>query len=132
MHDLNHKPTKSKTPSEPRVPEDKGARHSQKKDIVLEEIKAFTDHLGLSPLLAGKKRDALLKFCNTNEGSITRKAFIENLLDDGGVVVLVNREKKLKTLSGNYLAAKELTKTGLEYANYLYVIREKITLTLDE
>ena len=74
----------------------------------------------MSPMNAGKMRAALDKNLGWHGGVAKRSAIIEELVGKGAkVVTSQGGERRLTSPDGSYLTGDTLTKTGLDYAEWL-------------
>lgn len=83
-----------------------------------EAVNGFTD--SLPKMMAGKVLKALNKEVSLNGEVLTRKAHIENLVRSGRTVVTSAKgERRLIDQEGHFIDEKSLTKTAMNYAEYL-------------
>lgn len=72
-----------------------------------------------SPLERGKILSVLGKLVANNGRCLTRSELIEEMVADGAVVTVVSGQRALQRQSGSYIEQSRLTKTGMDYAEYL-------------
>lgn len=75
-----------------------------------------------SPLKKGKTLSTLGKFVVNNERCLTRSELIEEMVAEGAVVTVVSGQRALQHQSGSYIEQSRLTKTGMDYAEYLLAV----------
>ncbi len=100
-----------------RLREEREARQAEKDKKVADEIAAFT--AGMSNMAVGRARDALLKQASFDGNVLTRKEYIEKRIAEGRTVVGEGDDRRLEDADGVGLGVKGLTKTGMDYAEYL-------------
>lgn len=83
------------------------------------EVQAFADERRMSTLGAAKARDALMKQVSYNGVAVTRKALIEQKVEGGARVVGEGSERRLESNDDTFLGQAAITKTGMDYAEYL-------------
>lgn len=100
-----------------RMRAERDARQAEKKAKSDAEIAEFTK--SMTPMAAAKAKAALEMEVLNNGVITTRKRLIDSRVADGARVVTENGERILENPSGSFLGSKALTKTGLDYAEYL-------------
>lgn len=85
------------------------------------EIAEFT--AGMSAPNAEKARQALLTNVMADGGVISRKALIEKLVAEGRTIGEFGGKRTLQTEDGSFRDEKQITKTGMDYAEYLIAKR---------
>lgn len=71
------------------------------------------------PLKRGKVISTLGKIVANDGRYVTRAELVEEMVADGGVVTVISGQKALQRQSGSYIEQSRLTKTGMDYAEYL-------------
>jgi len=115
-----------------RLREERDQRQAAERDAQNAEIQAFADSRGMSTPGAAKARDALLVKMRFDGSVMTRKKAIEGVVADGGTITGEGAERRLMMGDGSFYEQKTITKTGMDYAEYLISQRttgEETTVT---
>ncbi|MDY0282029.1 MAG: N-6 DNA methylase, partial [Salinivirgaceae bacterium] len=100
-----------------KLKEERESRQAEKDKQIDEEIAAFTS--GMSNIAAGKAKAVLLKRFRFSDGAMTRKECVEKRIAEGHTVTGTGNERRLEDAKGVGLGVKALTKTGMDYAEFL-------------
>lgn len=85
--------------------------------MTLSQMEEFAK--GFSAMRKAKVLAALDTSVQNNGMVLTRKALIEEMVSEGAVVTVAEGSKALMRPSGSYLLQKHITKTGIDYAEFL-------------
>jgi len=94
------------------------------KEAQLGEIQTFASSVGMTPMQAGRALKTLMVKLRFNQESTprTRKDYIESRIAAGDKVLRggkTGEQPRLEQANGEYMGQKQLTKVGLQYAEYL-------------
>lgn len=88
----------------------------------LADIAGFTQ--SDSPMVAGRKRDTLLRQASFNGKISSRKEFIESSVSDGYTIKAGKAGREFTSPSGTFFDESAITSAGMDYAEYLMKQKE--------
>lgn len=94
-----------------------GIKEIQDKPVIDRKIESFTD--SLTPLKKGKVISTLSKNRLFDGVLKTLKQGIEDKISKGAIVISAKEGRRLITSNGAFLAEKDITKIGMDYAEYI-------------
>lgn len=71
------------------------------------------------PMRKAKIKSSLSKLVRSEGNILSRSDLIEQMVKEGANVTLISGTKVLQTTSGSYIEQSRLTKTGIDYAEFL-------------
>lgn len=96
--------------------EERDRKAQAERDKIHAEIVAFGEWAGMSPMQIGKAEKTLTGMIrNSKDGILSIKNLIEKRVSSGATVIGSNLENP----DGSFLEQKQITKTGIKYAEYL-------------
>lgn len=98
---------------------ERDARAKAKREAEDAEIAAFAASKRMAPPNAEKARAALTAQISANGTPISRKNLVEKLIAEGRTVGQFNGKRTLETSDGTFFDERQITKTGIDYAEYL-------------
>lgn len=108
-----------------RLKEESYRRQEEARQKTLAEIEVFTKAHGMSSIAAGKAREALLALSKFNGVVSSRKNYIEKEVEAGRRVRSdIVEGKRVFGGENGFMAEKDITKTGMDYAEFLISQKE--------